>query len=908
MLSKYSFRQNIAIQMLVLYLLFMGPVVLAWIGFDQFVARQLSEDVKAADLALARAISQETNTTLARALQSTQHLSSYPEVITSDPQGMQKLFSTFLTARPDINLVYRLDADGLMVYHYPLGPSSTVNTDFSFRDYFQEAKRTKRSLLSRGRISPTTELPVTTAVTPIWDDAENFLGVVATNIKLQSLSTTLASIAEEHRPEENFEIMIVDSGGRIIAHPEANLLLSELTKSLPAVTGPVLEGQSGNTIGKDETGVERLYTYAPITSVGWGVIVSRNSDIAFATARMIRRGVLVTIYVFLVLGIIFWIVLSRRVLRPLEFLASYSEKIGTTQHTSESEQEEIALISKRPDRIGRLALSLQRMEESIEARLTELSTLLQTSAVVVSSLNPKTVLNNILEQVERLMNIQSCAIVALDTESGQFRARASRGLSESYSVLFNIDPAEPHSITMQAIESGLPQQVSDTELDANYASQRFRSRSEGYRSILAVPLSTQHSPPAALLVYKPDPHVFSEQEIGLLTSFANHAAMAIENAELYDRSDTRLKEQTRRLEALIQSFQDGLLLEDLHGRVLYANRSISELLAIPMQDILNMPIENLVERLLALSDSSNPDQTSRTRQEILEAIEGERHNQVEISILSDHQKRHLRIQVFNVTDPDDHLIGRGQILSDVTHSQEIERMRTSLISTVSHELRTPLAAIKGYVTTLLANDVEWDEGSQLEFLEIIQSETDRLSDLVSDLLDMSRIEAGNLVVNRVECHLNDLVLSAANRAHPRPKGKLELSFPENTPLLYVDPQRIGAVLRNLIENATKYSGEYTSLQVSASIHNSEIVIRVTDEGPGIPLELSERIFDSFYQVSEGLPRQSSGAGLGLSICKGFVEAHGGNIWMEPCSSGTCIAFSLPIEPSQETQSTTQRFV
>jgi K+-sensing histidine kinase KdpD len=506
------------------------------------------------------------------------------------------------------------------------------------------------------------------------------------------------------------------------------------------------------------------------------------------------------------------------------------------------------------------------------------------------------------------MGIQSCSIVALDLESGQFRARASRGLSEGYAELINIDPAEPHSITMQAIHSGDPQQISDTEQDANYATQLFRSRSEGYRSILAVPLNTQHTPPAALLVYKPEPHIFSEQEIGLLMSFANHAAMAIENAELFARSDTRLKEQTRRLEALIQSFQDGLLLEDLHGHILYANRSISEMLAIPIQDIIDMPIENLVERILTLADSSDPDQRSRTRQEVLAAIKGERHNQVEISILSGHKKRHLLLQVFNVTDPDDHLIGRGQILSDVTHSQEIDRMRTSLISTVSHELRTPLAAIKGYVTTLLANDVEWDKGTQREFLEIIQSETDRLSDLVSDLLDMSRIEAGNLVVNRVECNLKDLIILAANRAHPRPEGQLEISLPEDIPLLYVDPQRIGAVLRNLIENATKYSGEHTSIQVSATIHNSNVIVRVLDEGPGIPVEHSERIFDSFYQVNEGLPRQSSGAGLGLSICRGFVKAHGGDIWLEPCPSGTCIAFSLPLDPSKDLRSTTDHFV
>ncbi len=897
-----SIRRNIATQMLVIYLLFVVPVVLAWVGFDHFISQRLSADVKAADLALARAIAQETNTTMSRALRSTQNLSVYPQVIAADPQGMEQVFSTFMTGRPDVNLVYRLDADGVMVYHYPTGPTSTVNTNFSFRDYFQAAQNSKEPLVSRGRISPITEHPVTTVVMPLWNAKNQFVGIVATNIKLQSLSDTLTSIAAEHRPEEGFDILIIDTAGRIIATPDSPLLLTELGKSIPSISGPVLEGYSGNIIDQDETGESRLYTFVPIPSVGWGVVVSRNTASAFATARVTRQGVLITIFVFLIVGVIFWVALSRRVLRPLEDLAAFSETVGTDKEISAVQQIKIQRLSHRKDRIGRLALSLQRMENAIEARLEELSTLLQTSAVVVSSLDPETVLNNILEQVERLMDVQKCAIVALDQDSGQFRARASQGLSEGYAEHIIIDPTEPHSLTMRAIRSGEPQQVSDTEQDMSFVSKRLRSRSEGYRSVLAVPLNTHHAPPSALLVYRPDPHVFSEQEIELLMSFANQAAMAIENAVLYARSDMRLREQTRRLEALIQSFQDGLLLEDLHGNILYANRSISDLIAIPLPDIIEMPINQLVERILALTGASHPEFRVNLHQQVIAAIEGSGPRQVEFSINSDRKRHYLRMRVFDVTDPDSHLIGRGQIISDITESKEIDRMKSSLISTVSHELRTPLAAIKGYVTTLLADDVEWDQNSQNEFLEIIQGETDRLSDLVSDLLDMSRIEAGSLIVNRVECNLKDLIELAAIRAHPRPGERLQISLPDELPVLYVDPQRIGAVLRNLIENSTKYAGDQAAIQVSAVIQNGNVVVRVEDEGPGIPMEHGKRIFDSFYQLENELPQQTSGSGLGLSISRGFVEAHGGSIWLEPCSAGTCIAFSLPLHDQKENYS------
>jgi two-component system sensor histidine kinase KdpD len=171
--------------------------------------------------------------------------------------------------------------------------------------------------------------------------------------------------------------------------------------------------------------------------------------------------------------------------------------------------------------------------------------------------------------------------------------------------------------------------------------------------------------------------------------------------------------------------------------------------------------------------------------------------------------------------------------------------------------------------------------------------------MVNDLLDMSRIEAGNLIMTRVECSLLELVQRAVQRAHPNPSQRLIVEFPPNLPHLYVDPQRIEAVLRNLIENAAKYAGEESKIFVSAAIQNGSLIVRVRDEGPGIPPEYSQRIFESFYRVEDDLRPPAQGAGLGLAICQGFVSAHGGDIWLEPQTRGACIAFSLPLEPAQQ---------
>lgn len=892
---KVSIRGDLGLQLLALYLLFVGPVVIAAFVLDQIASHRLIADARATDLALAHAVAQETNTNLHHALQSIEQLAAYPAVIEADPAGMEDLFANLISARPDINLVYRLDADGIMLFHYPLNPGSTVGTDFSFREYYQTALAARRPFISHGRISPTTGQPVAAAVMPLRDDRGNFTGLVATNIKLQSLSETLASIAAEYPAEERLEIQIVDSSGRVIAHSDPTFPLAEWELDQPGVRAAVLSGASNNLVARDAAGEEVLYSYVPISRAGWGVVVSRPAAIAFATPRTFHRGVLLIITVFLSIGVFFWIALSRQVIRPLERLTALGRAIGSHRQLSTEQRQVLQRLSERPDQMGYLIRTLVRMEDSIRARLDELSTLLETSAAVVSSLDSRTVLERILEQVERLLGVEKCAIVALDEGRGVFRVQASRGLAGRYNEQVSIDPGEPQSVSMEAIRTGQPIQVSDTEADATFTSLRPRGRLEGFRSALAVPLPTQHAPPSVLLVFRPDPHLFSEQEIDLLTSFANHAAMAIENAALYTRSDARLNEQTRRLEALIQSMEDGLILEDLDGRVLYANRRIGELTALSLEEIIGSAVERPLERLLARGVYKNPEQKEKIRQAVHSALNGRGQRSLELATSDGRRIRYLHIRMFDVTDPQGMLLGRGQILRDVTSIREADRMKSSLIATVSHELRTPLASIKGYTTTLLAEDVQWDLNAQREFLEIISAETDRLSDLVNDLLDVSRIEAGNLKVSRELCQLDELIQRAAQRALPPPGDRLQVDLPAGLPRCYADPQRIEAVLRNLIENASKYAGESSPIYVRVSQQGNDLVFRVEDEGPGIPPEHSERIFEIFYRVENGLVRAAPGAGIGLAICQGFVRAHGGEIWLEPRPRGTCVAFSIPLE-------------
>jgi PAS domain S-box-containing protein len=365
--------------------------------------------------------------------------------------------------------------------------------------------------------------------------------------------------------------------------------------------------------------------------------------------------------------------------------------------------------------------------------------------------------------------------------------------------------------------------------------------------------------------------------------------MAIENAVLYERSDMRLQEQTRRLEALVQSLQDGLILSNLSGAVVYANRRIGELADLTPEELSGAPIDQILSRIL--DKASNAE---NVREEVLNLLEHKSDRRVELTLLVLGRSVHVRLDTFDVTDAHDIPIGRGLILHDITADHELDRMKSSLVSTVSHELRTPLAAIKGYASTLLADDVEWDQESQREFLSIISNESDRLTSLVNNLLDLSRIEAGSLMLSRDECDLERIIQRAADQAHLQSGNRLEVQLEADLPTLYADRPRLETVLRNLIENSVKYAGESATIQVDVNKQGEQIVFRISDDGPGIPSDESQRIFESFYQANASLERISSGVGLGLAICQGLVRAHGGEIWVEKQKRGACIAFSIPL--------------
>jgi two-component system, OmpR family, sensor histidine kinase KdpD len=224
--------------------------------------------------------------------------------------------------------------------------------------------------------------------------------------------------------------------------------------------------------------------------------------------------------------------------------------------------------------------------------------------------------------------------------------------------------------------------------------------------------------------------------------------------------------------------------------------------------------------------------------------------------------------------------------------EETDRLRTALLNSVSHDLRTPLASIKASVSSLLDRDVQWSDAQREEYLATINSAADRLTHLVHNLLDMSRIEAGALDPRRAETGVADLVAPVVRRARAAGKQRIDVDLPPDLPPVLVDPVRLDQVLTNLLDNARGYAPS-SPVQVVARRAGDGVELRVVDHGPGIPGPERERVFDQFYRLKGG-GKRPEGTGMGLAICRGIAQAHGGTLRAETTpGGGATFVLTLP---------------
>jgi two-component system sensor histidine kinase KdpD len=230
---------------------------------------------------------------------------------------------------------------------------------------------------------------------------------------------------------------------------------------------------------------------------------------------------------------------------------------------------------------------------------------------------------------------------------------------------------------------------------------------------------------------------------------------------------------------------------------------------------------------------------------------------------------------------------RAQVL------EESDRLKSAILSSVSHELRTPLSTIKAAASSLRGKEVSWDSPARTELIAAIDDEADHLNLLVGNLLDMSRIESGALKPKREWNILSEIVGSVlARMRHLAEEHQIVVDVPESLPLVPMDYVQMEQVFTNLVSNSIKYAPANTVVCIRAQLEEEVIHVQVSNQGPQVPPEDLERIFDKFYRITAA--DRVTGTGLGLSICKGIIEAHGGRIWAENVSDGLAFNFTLPL--------------
>ncbi len=887
-------RRSLLFQLLSVYLLFVIVVLIGGMEVNTVVEQQLRNDAQASDQALAQEIALETSLHLRDAENALVALGKLVKQ-NNTPAAIAGAFRTFQAARSDVDHVYWLDPlGGVSVSWPPIG----IVAEFSPQGIIQQALNPKSTVpvFEVGIVNFTTGSTIEPGLIiaePVRTPNGNLVGIVVANLSLVELSVPVSTVVHaQQRQGRQLMISIIDDHSVLIATPDQRRILQTVLDELPGAN-QALQGHVASQVGPGSDGQDWLFSAVPVPNAGWAVVVQRPIGEALAVVAQFQFWLLMAALLFTIGGLLFWLILLGRVIGPLHTLAVQHQTLPTSE---QSIPVHATVLAGRGDEVGHLARSLVRLERDGLEKLGELRTLLETSNAVVRSLEPHDVVGQIIREVRRLVDVQAAAVL-LPNEQGVLHVLASDGHSTRYDNVLSLSPENISSAAVLALSSGQPVQKL---LGPNQPSFSL-SYDEGFRSVLAIPIISRHAGGVVLLVHRTQPHSFNQNEIDLLLTFANYATLAWEHAVLYERSDVRLHEVARenerlylqaseekqRLEAIMGSMRDGLVLTGIDGTILYANVGASTIVGLPSEMLEHHPINVLYDALRTMAVNPADSEHALAQAELTTATE------VVVEIKRSDQQNVIHLRLFDVDDESGQTIGRGLLLRDVTREHEIDAFKTTLLAAVGHELRTPLAAIKGHASTLLQEDITWSLTDQRHFLQTISGEADRLAQLVSNLLDLSRQEAGLLLLKRGPARVQDIVAKTIERLS-YPGVTISLEIPDDLPLVNIDSTRIEVVLHNLVANAQVYGdGE---IRITAERRNDEIVVAVTDNGPGIAPDELAHVFERFYRARHGRQQHSGGTGLGLAICKAFVEAHGGTIWARSDAQGTTISFSLPLVP------------
>ena len=554
-------------------------------------------------------------------------------------------------------------------------------------------------------------------------------------------------------------------------------------------------------------------------------------------------------------------------------------------------------IRRERERLQLVVHDLQRKIRSLENELETATTMTQVTPVIASRPELRKTLISLIKKVAMILQAEKCVIMLYNPEAGMlevlspalnltedeakaFRVRATEGITgevfrEGKSVVYNDAVRDPRTIkdnvAFLKVRSGVCSPLI------------IKRRDEEEHLIDEQTIGVVH------VFNKRGTGAFNEDDVRLLEMLATQAAAVISNAQLY----IRIQEEKEQLEATFHSLQSGVIVVNRTGQLAMMNAAARRMIGMAEDDGLGKPYREVVDspEICQLLGDTLREEAELAREITLPTPQiGERIYQAQTTLMRGEAEN-----MHNVV----------AILNDITEIRNVERMKTAFVSTVSHELRTPLTSIKGFISTLLEDaDEYYDKDTRIEFYSIIDEECDRLTRLISDLLNVSRIEAGralDLVV--AEMNVADLVnrVVAAQQSYTT-KHQIKAEMPTGFPNIIADQDKLDQVLTNLVGNAIKYAPEGGEVTVAGKDEGETVLLTVEDEGLGIPAPHREKIWERFHRVDDDADtRAVSGTGIGLYLVRHLAQAHGGDVWLDwsEVGQGSRFAVRLPKRPPKE---------
>jgi K+-sensing histidine kinase KdpD len=554
----------------------------------------------------------------------------------------------------------------------------------------------------------------------------------------------------------------------------------------------------------------------------------------------------------------------------------------------------------------------QRVEERTEQVAREhrrMQSLLQITTELSASLDLDMVLNRTLDVINASIGAEHSSLLLLQSETPTLFLRAGKGyIGEVAKGGQQASLMRSEGLAGWVIHNRQPVLIDDTQTDPRWVQRTDMTRM--HRSAMAVPLLVGEEILGVLMLYHRQVQAFSADQLEMMQATAKQIAIALNNAQLYglirdqaERLGEMLRTQhieTSRSQAILEAVADGVLVTDANRKVTLFNASAEQILNLRRADILGRPLDHMLGLFGGAGAqwsrtidtwSSDP---STYKGDDLFAEQFELENRKVVSV-------HLSpVRLRN------NFLGTVSIFRDITHEVEVDRLKSEFVATVSHELRTPMTSIKGYVDILLMGAAGQLSPQQNTFLTVVKQSTERLSVLVNDLLDVSRIEAGKIDLSMQPLDLSRIVsdvITAFRRRATQENRPMNFHIEAEAGLAraWGDEERVRQVIENLVENAYQYTHPDGNITLRLRQVGEEIQTDVIDTGIGIKPTERERIFERFYRGEDPLVYASSGNGLGLAIVKTMVEMHAGRLWFESSGvegQGSTFSFTLPVYKDQ----------